>query len=630
MNVNFNELRHSCDFSGWATKNDYPCSDGRTIKKNAFIKDHGKKVPLVWNHQHDAIDNVLGHAYLENRDEGVYAYCFLNDTVQGQDAREYVRHGDLTALSIWANDLRQNNRDVLHGCIRELSLVLAGANPGAYIDNPIAHGDFTDDTTEALIQFVMYDDMPKINTISHSDTNDDTDETDKDEEETDVELETETSQEETEDESDSETDSEDTISHSDDSKDGKETVQDVYDSMNEKQKNVVNWLIAQAVDEALKEADKKEKKQGDDSEMKHNVFEASSDNMEDILKHSAEDIENVFASAKSGRARSLKEEFISHGITEIEELFPDYKSLDTPPKFIKRPDGWVSKVMGGVKHTPFSRIKSRFADITADEARAKGYVKGTKKLDEVFGLLSRTTDPQTVYKKQKLERDDIIDITDFDVVAWLKLEMRQMLEEELARAILIGDGRGNNAPDKIKEEHIRPIWTDDPELFTVNTLIEFSSEDNANTRADKVIDAAVRAQVDYTGSGNPDLFVEQNIYADMLLQKDRNGRRIYTSKTELATALLVNDIIPVPVMKNKTRTVTTGEGAQAVTTTRTLLGIEVNLVDYTVGADKGGAVALFDDFDIDYNAYKYLIETRMSGALTTPFSAIILESIPAE
>lgn len=633
MEVNFEELRHSCDFSGWATKNDYPCSDGRTIKKNAFIKDHGKKVPLVWNHQHNDPENVLGHAYLENRDEGVYSYGFFNDTEMGKNAKEYVKHGDITALSIWANQLRQNRGDVLHGCIRELSLVLAGANPGAYIDNPIAH-DGSDETSEAIIKFVMYEDVPKYNDgLSHSDTEDESDEEEVTEEETEPETE-ESQEEETETETETEIEeSEETISHADKTDDeNEETIAGIYNGFSDKEKDVVNWMIAAAVDEALAEKNKKDKKEtkGDDDEMSHSVFTANAiNNVEDILKHSAEEITDVFESAKANRARSLKEEFLSHGITEIGELFPDYKVLDTPPAFIKRPDGWVPKVMGGVKHSPFSRIKSRFADITGDEARARGYVKGNLKVEEQFGLLGRTTDPQTVYKKQKLDRDDVIDITDFDVVAWLKLEMRQMLEEELARAILIGDGRASNSPDKIKEDHIRPIWTDDPTLFTINTMIEVGDDDTANTRADKFIDAEVRSHVDYTGSGSPDMYVEQNIYADMLLQKDKNGRRIYTSKSELATALLVNDIVPVPVMKNKTRTVTVGTGNNAVTTTRTLLAIIVNLMDYTVGADKGGAVSLFDDFDIDYNAQKYLIETRMSGALTTPFSAIIMESIPA-
>lgn len=617
MEVNFNELRHSCDFSGWATKNDYPCSDGRTIKKNAFIKDHGKKVPLVWNHRHDSIDNVLGHAYLENRDEGVYAYCFLNDTEMGQNAKEYVRHGDLSALSIWANGLKQNRGDVLHGCIRELSLVLAGANPGAYIDNPISH-DGEDDTSEAEIRFVMYDDLPHVNDIEHSDEDPETYE----------------SQEEPEDKD---------IEHADDDK----TVKDVFDSFTEEQKNVVYYLIAEAVDNAtsekndseaehsddegedFSESDETERNQGDETEMKHSVFESETTTVEDVLQHSATEIANEFESARKSGTNSLRQHFLSHGITEIESLFPDYKTLDNPPTFIKRPDGWVSKVMGGVKHTPFSRIRSRFADITGDEARARGYIKGNQKVEEVFGLLSRTTDPQTIYKKQKLDRDDIIDITDFDVVAWLKLEMRQMLEEEIARAILVGDGRAKNHADKIKEDHIRPIWTDDDELFTINTMIEIGDKDTANTRADKFIDAEVRAQADYTGAGNPTLFIDQSVYADMLLQKDRNGRRIYTSTSELATALLVNEIVPVPVMKNQVRTVTKGTGADAVTTTRTLLGIVVNLSDYNVGADKGGAVALFDDFDIDFNAYKYLIETRMSGALVTPRSAIIMESVPA-
>ena len=609
--VNFKELRHTCDFSGWATRNDYPCSDGRTIKKNAFIKDHGKKVPLVWNHRHESPDNVLGHAYLENREDGVYAYCYLNDTDQGQNAREYVRHGDLTALSIWANQLKQNRGDVLHGCIRELSLVLAGANPGAYIDNPIAHnGD--DDTSEARIYFAIPEEAPKMN-LKHSDED----------------LETESQ------ETDFETEDSEVVAHADDDK----TVKDVFDSMSEEQKNVVYYLIAEAVDEAVNGgenvehsmdmADEFQNNQGDEEVMAHNVFSATTDNLEGILQHSAEEITNVFESARLNRAGSLKDHFLQHGITEIEDLFPDYKTLDNPPAFIKRPDGWVSKVMNGVKHTPFSRIRSRFADITGDEARARGYVKGRAKVEEVFGLLSRTTDPQTIYKKQGLHRDDIIDITDFDVVAWLKLEMRQMLEEEIARAILIGDGRSALSDDKIKEEHVRPIWTDDETLFTISAEIEIGSDDTPDTRADKFIDKAVRAQADYRGAGSPTLFVEPNVFADMLLQKDLNGRRIYTGASDLATALMVKEIVPVEVMKNKTRTVTRGEGQAAVTTTNTLLGIIVNLTDYTVGADKGGAVALFDDFDIDYNRYKYLIETRMSGALTTPFSAIIMESIPA-
>lgn len=640
MKIDFNKLRHSCDFSGWATKNDYPCSDGRTIKKNAFIKDHGKKVPLVWNHRHESIDNVLGHAYLENRDDGVYAYCFVNDTEQGELAKEYVSHGDLTALSIWANNLRQNRGDVLHGCIRELSLVLSGANPGAYIDNPIAH-DGSDDTSEAVIKFVMPDDYPKMN-LEHSGTEDETNDQ-SDDSSDDETLKHADGEKTVQDVFDSFSEEqknvvyfliaqavenalsgqndEEKVAHSDDENDDERTVKDVYDSFTDEQKDVVNYLIARAVEES-------QNNQGDEEEMKHNVFEASND-VEDILQHSAEEIENVFESAKNNRVGSLKDHFLSHGITEIGSLFPDYKTLDNPPTFIKRPDDWVSKVMGGVKHTPFSRIRSRFADITGDEARARGYVKGNQKVEEVFGLLSRTTDPQTIYKKQKLHRDDVIDITDFDVVAWLKLEMRQMLDEEIARAILIGDGRAANSADKIKPEHIRPIWTDSEELFVVSAEIEISSEDTPNTRADKFIDKAVRSQADYRGSGNPTLYVEPTMYADMLLQKDLNGRRIYTSKSELATAILVNDIVPVPVMKSQTRSVTRGTGQNAVTTTNTLLGIIVNLSDYNVGADKGGSVALFDDFDIDYNAYKYLIETRMSGALVTPYSAIIMESIPA-
>ena len=365
--------------------------------------------------------------------------------------------------------------------------------------------------------------------------------------------------------------------------------------------------------------------------MKHSVFEASAIDTQDtepVLAHSEEEIRNVFEKAASSRVNSVKEHFLSHGITEIEKLFPDYKSLTNAPEFIKRPDAWVKKVMNGVKHTPFSRIKTMFADITKDEARAKGYIKGTKKTDEQFGLLKRYVEPTTIYKKQTLDRDDILDITDFDVVAWLKMEMRGMLEEEIARQILVGDGRAVGNPDRIDPTKIIPIWTD-AEMFTINTTIEIGDNDTTNTRADKFIDAAVRAHDDYRGSGSPTMYVDQSVLTDMLLQKDLNGRRIYTSKAELATALLVDDIIPIPVMKGLRRNVTVGEGNEAVTTVHTLMAIVVNLDDYRVGADKGGDVAMFDDFDIDYNQQKYLIETRMSGMLVKPSSAIVIESVPA-
>ena len=399
------------------------------------------------------------------------------------------------------------------------------------------------------------------------------------------------------------------------------TYKEVWDSLNEDQRDLLYYLVYFAQNE----------KETGDGDMKHSVFEASAIDTQDtepVLAHSEEEIRNVFEKAASSRVNSVKEHFLSHGITEIAKLFPDYKSLTNAPEFIKRPDAWVKKVMNGVKHTPFSRIKTMFADITKDEARAKGYIKGTKKTDEQFGLLKRYVEPTTIYKKQTLDRDDILDITDFDVVAWLKMEMRGMLEEEIARQILVGDGRAVGNPDRIDPTKIIPIWTD-AEMFAIHTTIEIGDNDTTNTRADKFIDAAVRAHDDYRGSGSPTMYVDQSVLTDMLLQKDLNGRRIYTSKAELATALLVDDIIPIPVMKGLRRSVTVGEGNEAVTTVHTLMAIVVNLDDYRVGADKGGDVAMFDDFDIDYNQQKYLIETRMSGMLVKPSSAIVIESIPA-
>ena len=619
MAVDFKKLAKTCDFSGWATKNDILCSDGRTIKKNAFIGQHGARVPIVWNHRHDSIENVLGHAYLENREDGVYAYCFANSTDGGQRAKELTRNKDISAFSIWANGLKQKGRDVLHGVIRELSLVLAGANPGAIIDSPLAHDGLSNDETEALIRFVDYSDIPTFNDVIHSDdTEDSEDEIENVEEKGSEEL-SHTEDEETveEEEMTNENETNESLEHAN-AEDGK-TFKEVFESMNDDQKDLVYYLFAKTI------------KEDGDGDMKHSVFEASAMDTQDtepVLAHSEEEIRNVFEKAASSRVNSVKEHFLSHGITEIEKLFPDYKSLTNAPEFIKRPDAWVKKVMNGVKHTPFSRIKTMFADITKDEARAKGYIKGTKKTDEQFGLLKRYVEPTTIYKKQTLDRDDILDITDFDVVAWLKMEMRGMLEEEIARQILVGDGRAVGNPNRIDPTKIIPIWTD-AEMFTINTTIEIGDNDTTNTRADKFIDAAVRAHDDYRGSGSPTMYVDQSVLTDMLLQKDLNGRRIYTSKAELATALLVDDIIPIPVMKGLRRSVTVGEGNEAVTTVHTLMAIVVNLDDYRVGADKGGDVAMFDDFDIDYNQQKYLIETRMSGMLVKPSSAIVIESIPA-
>ena len=618
MAVDFKKLAKTCDFSGWATKNDILCSDGRTIKKNAFIGQHGARVPIVWNHRHDSIENVLGHAYLENREDGVYAYCFANSTDGGQRAKELTRNKDISAFSIWANGLKQKGGDVLHGVIRELSLVLAGANPGAIIDSPLAHDGLSNDETEALIRFVDYSDIPTFNDVIHSEEG----ETSESEAESETEVETETSnEEETKVEEKkpetAEKEVEEALEHAEST--NTKTYKEVWNSLNDDQKDLVYYLFAKTI------------KEDGDGNMKHSVFEASAMDTQDtepVLAHSEEEIRNVFEKAASSRVNSVKEHFLSHGITEIEKLFPDYKSLTNAPEFIKRPDAWVKKVMNGVKHTPFSRIKTMFADITKDEARAKGYIKGTKKTDEQFGLLKRYVEPTTIYKKQTLDRDDILDIRDFDVVAWLKMEMRGMLEEEIARQILVGDGRAVGNPDRIDPTKIIPIWTD-AEMFTINTTIEIGDNDTTNTRADKFIDAAVRAHDDYRGSGSPTMYVDQSVLTDMLLQKDLNGRRIYTSKAELATALLVDDIIPIPVMKGLRRSVTVGEGNEAVTTVHTLMAIVVNLDDYRVGADKGGDVAMFDDFDIDYNQQKYLIETRMSGMLVKPSSAIVIESIPA-
>lgn len=622
MAVDFKKLAKTCDFSGWATKNDILCSDGRTIKKNAFIGQHGARVPIVWNHRHDSIENVLGHAYLENREDGVYAYCFANSTDGGQRAKELTRNKDISAFSIWANGLKQKGGDVLHGVIRELSLVLAGANPGAIIDSPLAHDGLSNDETEALIRFVDYSDIPTFNDVIHSDDAENSEEEIENVEEKDSEELSHTEDEEPEEsveeeEMTNENETNESLEHAN-AEDGK-TFKEVFESMNDDQKDLVYYLFAKTI------------KEDGDGNMKHSVFEASAIDTQDtepVLAHSEEEIRNVFEKAASSRVNSVKEHFLSHGITEIEKLFPDYKSLTNAPEFIKRPDAWVKKVMNGVKHTPFSRIKTMFADITKDEARAKGYIKGTKKTDEQFGLLKRYVEPTTIYKKQTLDRDDILDITDFDVVAWLKMEMRGMLEEEIARQILVGDGRAVGNPDRIDPTKIIPIWTD-AEMFTINTTIEIGDNDTTNTRADKFIDAAVRAHDDYRGSGSPTMYVDQSVLTDMLLQKDLNGRRIYTSKAELATALLVDDIIPIPVMKGLRRSVTVGEGNEAVTTVHTLMAIVVNLDDYRVGADKGGDVAMFDDFDIDYNQQKYLIETRMSGMLVKPSSAIVIESIPA-
>ena len=655
------------DFSGWATRNDLKCSDGRTIRKDAFKHNDGQTVPLVWNHNHNDPMNILGHALLENREEGVYAYCSFNNTPAGQNGRQLVQHGDVTALSIYANQLKQYGQDVVHGAIREVSLVLAGANPGAVIDAVLEHGDGEESGA------IIFNDMEGLviehTTLSGNDTPPVVKEDPKEEavpekaekparqkkaKEAKEELahaekeeEVEVKEEKAEEADDGETvaDVFNTLSEKqkqvvyaligqaiEDAKGGKvehselahadgdekeegdgETVADVFNTLSEKQKKVVYALIGQAIEDAKDGKttdDKGEEPEGE--EMKHNVFESDEKNDATVLTHS--EMAEIFADAK--RCGSLKEAVLQHGIEDIGYLFPDEKSVTQTPGFIRRPDEWVGKVMNGVHKTPFSRIKSLNADLTEADARAKGYVKGNMKVEEIFNILKRTTTPTTVYKKQKIDRDDQIDITDFDVVAWLKSEMRTMLDEEIARAILVGDGRSAASSDKISETNIRPIWTDD-NLYTIKKTIAITSSTTDDAKAKAFIRAAVKARKDYRGSGNPTLFTTEDMLNDCLLMEDTTGRVIYDSVDKLATALRVKEIVTVPPMEDLVR--------ESNGVTYELGGIIVNLNDYNVGADKGGQVSMFDDFDIDYNQQKYLIETRCSGALIKPYSAIALE-----
>ena len=574
------------DFSGWATRNDLKCSDGRTIRKNAFKDNNGQKVPLVWNHQHNEPFNVLGHALLENRDEGVYAYCSLNDTEAGQNAKRLIEHGDVSALSIYANQLKQHGGDVIHGSIREVSLVLAGANPGAFIDSVICHGEESEE--EAIIY--TGEDI----SLSHAAF--------VEKEKEDKPMEDPKKMEKSE------------------KPEGEKTVKDVFDTLTEEQKTVVYALIGQALEGKDEPDDYEDEDDEEDNNMKHNVFDQDEMMQGNVLSHS--DMEEIFSDAK--RTGSLKESFLAHavgtyGIDAIDTLFPEPKSMNTPPDFIKRDTNWVAGVINGVHHTPFSRIKSMFANITEDEARAKGYIKGKLKKEEVFTLLKRTTTPTTIYKKQKLDRDDIIDITDFDVVAWIKSEMRMMLDEEIARAILVGDGRLTSDDDHINEANIRPIWKDD-DLYTIKTKITVGAAATDDDKAKAVIKAAVKSRKNYKGSGNPVLYTTEDFLTNCLLLEDTQGYRLYKSEQDVATAMRVSRIVTVPVMENLTRT-------DSESKERTLVGIIVNLNDYNVGADKGGAVNMFDDFDIDYNQQKYLMETRCSGALIKPYSAIALEMV---
>ena len=624
------------DFSGYATRNDVECSDGRVIRKNAFAQnDHGQ-VPLVWQHDHMSPSNVLGHAMLENREDGVYTYGVFNNTPEGLHAKELVKHGDVRALSIYANKLKHQGRDVVHGAIREVSLVLAGANPGAFIDTVIAHAD--SDEEEVEIKFIGNE----SSVIFHSDA----EEKKKEEEELDPEDEdknpksdeNEDEESDPSDESDDEKKEEkmanDSLKHGEEVGEEK-TIQDVIDSMNEEQKNVMYALIGMAA-----EGDTGFEPEEEDENMKHNAF--SEDYEDNSLMHS----EEMVAILRDGkRYGSLRESALQHGFEDIEAnatlmhaaseygienidmLFPDYKNVTNVPGFVSREMGWVQKVMSAVSHTPFSRVKTVFANITEDEARAKGYIKGKQKKEEVFTLLKRTTDPQTVYKKQKLDRDDVTDITDFDVVSWLKGEMRMMLDEELGRAFLIGDGRDASSDDKIQPAHIRPIWGDDP-FYTIRAAIEIASDATEDDKYKAVIRAAIKARKDYKGSGQPTFYTTEENLTGMLLLTDEIGRDLYESEEQLAKKLRVKEIVTVPVMEGQTRSADEKDAASLSGKTLALEGLIANLTDYNVGADKGGAVSLFDDFDIDYNQMKYLIETRCSGALIKPYSAIAIETYP--
>lgn len=626
-------MAKKCDFSGYATRNDLKCGDGRTIRKDAFKDNDGQTVPLVWQHVHDNPDNVLGHAVLENRNDGVYCYGFLNHTQRGEDMREMIANGDVSRLSIYANKLVQKGGDVLHGTIREVSLVLAGANPGAFIDNVnIIHSDgsYTEIDDEAII----YSDSE----IVHSDTDEDNedDENEKnDEESSDETVETEDDDEEKE------------VKHADSSdKEEKgmaegtngKTVQDVIDSMTEEQKNVLYFLVGSALEGEGGEAQHDDF--GDD-EMKNNIFDRTG-NGTDTLSH--DEMSAIISEAIENKSK-LSDAFLEHGIVNIDYLFPEAHLLDKKPQMINDDQAWVSTILSGVHKSPFSRLKTMAADITMEEARAVGYIKGNKKVEEQFALLKREVGPQTVTKLQKFDRDDLLDIIDIDTVAWVKSEMDIKMNEEIARAVLVGDGRANSNPNKIKEDKIIPIYKDVSPLvgydtqmgnpahnassatFAIRKTIEVPEDATPADKAEMLIDDAVRARVDYKGSGSPTLFIGPAKLAEMLLIKDSMGRRIYDSEAALATAMRVKNIVDVPILDEIYRVEDEGEETEK---RYDLAGIIVNLSDYTLGTDKGGQKTMFEDFDIDYNKQTYLLETRLSGMLTKPYSAIILEYTEAE
>ena len=601
------------DFCGWATKNNLRCSDGRTIMKDAFKHMDGKVVPLVWNHKHDGVIDVLGHALLENRDEGVYAYGTFNDTESGQTAKLLVQHGDVDALSIYANNLKQNMANVIHGDIREVSLVLAGANPGAFIESVIKHGEESEEEARIFTgEYIsLEDENPKSN-IEHSEENSKKEDVSMSENE-------ETKKDSTEDSNE-------------------ETVEDVLNTLNEKQEKVVNYIVGLALEEGSNKTDEESK--GGNETMKHNVFDGMEVETQNVLSHA--DQESIIELAKQSGVGSLKAAMeifanenaeLAHGFESYEQLFPDYElTKKGAPELLERDQSWVAGVMSKIHKSPISRIRTRQADARIEELRAKGYQnKGSeKKVTANIKLLSRTTDPQTVYIKDNMHRDDIIDITDFDVVEYQWNVMRHTLNEELALAALIGDGRDEGDPDKIHETHIRSIWNDD-ELYTIHKDVDIKAAkaelQGTNTGAsfgdnyiyaEAIITAALYSREKYKGSGTPDLYCTPHLLNVMLLARDLNGRRIYDSKADLAAALNVGEIYTVEQFEGRTRTATDGK-------TKKLLGLFVNLADYQFGSTKGGEITKFEDFDMDFNKYKYMLETRLSGALTKVYSAIALE-----
>ena len=559
------------DFAGWATRANLKCSDGRVIMHDAFKENDGAVVPIVWNHQHNSVNDVLGHGILKNMGEGVRIYGKFNDTENGQTAKSLVKHGDVEYLSIWANQLRQNGSNVIHGNIREVSLVLAGANPGAYIDDVMAHAD------DAEFEGQIYTGMPVEIELEHADKEENMEE------------------------------------KADMSEEKKErTVGDVIDDMTEEQQKVLWALVKKALEEGKNQNESKNDEE--ETVVKHNVFDNNNEQQqEDVIQHS--DVVAVFNDIK--KYGSLKESSLAHGIENVEYLFPDARTTSNNIDFISRNMDWVSVVMNGATHTAFSRIKSIYANITEDEARAKGYIKGNMKKEEVFTLLKRTTSPTTIYKKQKMDRDDMLDITDFNVAAMLKTEMRMMLDEEIARAALVGDGRSTSDDDHINTQCIRPIYNDE-DLYTIKTKVTYSANATDDDKAKLVIRAAIKARKDYKGSGSPIMFTTEDMLTTMLLMTDTTGRDLYESEEKLARKLRVSRIVTVPVMENLTGKL----GGN-------LVAIIVNMKDYTFGADKRGEVNMFDDFDIDYNQQKYLIETRCSGSLNKPYSAIAIEMAQA-